>query len=239
MYIFLMPSCPHEQNPRLSQDVHLPDVCPSSLFPSSKQGRFGATKALSKVAAELHSSDISDLIAQLSVKKEEGLVDETLIKDLQIIQTLIGALKSHATAARVVDEAPNSPSHLALSKASSQQNSAPGSVVLGGPLPLSEVASCASSLGGAPPSPVPTHTPQLQTLAASPLGGLVTDVDDGSAVEVLVFASTSSSPRIVSGLRRKTTRKSHGIVACLQETLYKAVACWSPPWPRVRPKVGP
>eukprot|EP00798_Chlamydomonas_sp_ICE-L_P022890 gene22890-30065_t len=42
----------------------------------------------------------------------------------------------------------------------------------------------------------------------------------------LVFASTSSSPLIVSSLARKTsrtTRKSQGIVVCLQYNLYKAI----------------
>lgn len=42
----------------------------------------------------LDVSGIADLIQQLSLKKEEGLVDEKLLRDLQIIQSLIGALQA-------------------------------------------------------------------------------------------------------------------------------------------------
>jgi hypothetical protein len=40
------------------------------------------------------SLDIGTLINQLSSKKDEGMVDDKLIRDLQIIQNLIGALKA-------------------------------------------------------------------------------------------------------------------------------------------------
>ncbi|KIZ00613.1 hypothetical protein MNEG_7347 [Monoraphidium neglectum] len=48
-------------------------------------------------ALDLESGlDISALIHQLSLKKDEGMVDDKLIRDLQIIQNLIGALKAPA-----------------------------------------------------------------------------------------------------------------------------------------------
>ncbi|KIZ01907.1 hypothetical protein MNEG_6058 [Monoraphidium neglectum] len=50
-------------------------------------------------AADLEGGlDIGSLINQLSSKKDEGMVDDKLIRDLQIIQNLIGALKAPALA---------------------------------------------------------------------------------------------------------------------------------------------
>lgn len=46
------------------------------------------------VARQLEGIDIAGLIGQLSLKKDEGVVDDKLIRDLQIIQSLIGALKA-------------------------------------------------------------------------------------------------------------------------------------------------
>lgn len=43
--------------------------------------------------SDLEGVDVAELIKQLSVKKEDGVVDDKLLRDLQIIQSLIGALK--------------------------------------------------------------------------------------------------------------------------------------------------
>jgi hypothetical protein len=48
--------------------------------------------------SQLEGIDIAGLIGQLSLKKDEGMVDDKLIRDLQIIQSLIGALKAPASA---------------------------------------------------------------------------------------------------------------------------------------------
>jgi hypothetical protein len=48
----------------------------------------------SGTGSQLESIDISGLISQLSSKKDEGMVDDKLIRDLEIIQSLIGALKA-------------------------------------------------------------------------------------------------------------------------------------------------
>ncbi|WIA28823.1 hypothetical protein OEZ86_011352 [Tetradesmus obliquus] len=49
------------------------------------------------MSSQLEGIDIAGLIGQLSLKKDEGMVDDKLIRDLQIIQSLIGALKAPST----------------------------------------------------------------------------------------------------------------------------------------------
>jgi len=46
--------------------------------------------------SQLEGIDIAGLIGQLSLKKDEGMVDDKLIRDLQIIQSLIGALEARS-----------------------------------------------------------------------------------------------------------------------------------------------
>lgn len=62
-----------------------------------------------KGASQLEGIDIAGLIGQLSLKKDEGMVDDKLIRDLQIIQSLIGALKSPASASGLDASASNGP----------------------------------------------------------------------------------------------------------------------------------
>lgn len=73
---------------------------------SSGSSQYGSDKEVSSLFYDQNSSekpssesgdldgvDVAELIKQLSLKKEEGVVDDKLIRDLQIIQSLIGALK--------------------------------------------------------------------------------------------------------------------------------------------------
>ena len=53
-----------------------------------------SSNSSSSSGTQLESIDISGLISQLSSKKDEGMVDDKLIRDLEIIQSLIGALKA-------------------------------------------------------------------------------------------------------------------------------------------------
>jgi len=53
-----------------------------------------SSNSSSSSGSQLESIDISGLISQLSSKKDEGMVDDKLIRDLEIIQSLIGALKA-------------------------------------------------------------------------------------------------------------------------------------------------
>ncbi len=55
------------------------------------QAAENANNVLNQVAADLEDSNIAELISLLS--KEEGGVDESLIRDLQIIQNLLGAMR--------------------------------------------------------------------------------------------------------------------------------------------------
>jgi hypothetical protein len=55
--------------------------------------------AKGSMSSQLEGIDIAGLIGQLSLKKDEGMVDDKLIRDLQIIQSLIGALKAPNAAA--------------------------------------------------------------------------------------------------------------------------------------------
>jgi hypothetical protein len=55
--------------------------------------------AKGSMSSQLEGIDIAGLIRQLSLKKDEGMVDDKLIRDLQIIQSLIGALKAPSASA--------------------------------------------------------------------------------------------------------------------------------------------
>jgi hypothetical protein len=78
---------------------------PRQLSPEQcEANRAEAAAAVSQALAEcsveptkspvnLDRNNIAELIQQLSLKQDEGIVDEKLIRDLQIIQGLLGALK--------------------------------------------------------------------------------------------------------------------------------------------------
>lgn len=66
----------------------------------------------SKNPVNLDSNNIADLIQQLSLKQDEGIVDEKLIRDLQIIQGLLGALKQTPVPSKTaVHKSHRSPGH--------------------------------------------------------------------------------------------------------------------------------
>lgn len=78
-------------------------VAPASITALSPAGSAGAAAspvpAKARAGSQLEGIDIAGLIGQLSLKKDEGMVDDKLIRDLQIIQSLIGALKAPSTSA--------------------------------------------------------------------------------------------------------------------------------------------
>lgn len=73
---------------------------PKAAIPAASGASAGASSPLpagkSRPGSQLEGIDIAGLIGQLSLKKDEGMVDDKLIRDLQIIQSLIGALKAPA-----------------------------------------------------------------------------------------------------------------------------------------------
>ncbi len=75
------------------------------------------------VGSALASFDMAGLIAQLTLSKEEGLIDDKLIRDLQIIQSLIGALKTPAagTAQPSTSQQQHSPAATTASSMPAQQ----------------------------------------------------------------------------------------------------------------------
>jgi hypothetical protein len=75
-----------------------------SPTPGTSSGPSGAGKT---AGSQLEGIDIAGLIGQLSLKKDEGMVDDKLIRDLQIIQSLIGALKAPSASGGL--EAPGAP----------------------------------------------------------------------------------------------------------------------------------
>lgn len=76
--------------PALSTATSGSPLCSPSPSPTPA----GAAAAKAGVGSQLEGIDIAGLIGQLSLKKDEGMVDDKLIRDLQIIQSLIGALKA-------------------------------------------------------------------------------------------------------------------------------------------------
>jgi hypothetical protein len=66
----------------------------SPLVSPSPSPTPAAAAAKGSMSSQLEGIDIAGLIGQLSLKKDEGMVDDKLIRDLQIIQSLIGALKA-------------------------------------------------------------------------------------------------------------------------------------------------
>jgi hypothetical protein len=91
-------------------------VAGGSTTPSSA-GSAAPLPPTGRGASQLESIDIAGLIGQLSLKKDEGMVDDKLIRDLQIIQSLIGALKAPGSAGASLDGGPSSasgPSLLAM-----------------------------------------------------------------------------------------------------------------------------
>jgi hypothetical protein len=87
------------QPPRAASTTAGPGSSPlCSPLPSPTPSCGPAGLATPKGTSQLEGIDIAGLIGQLSLKKDEGMVDDKLIRDLQIIQSLIGALKSPASA---------------------------------------------------------------------------------------------------------------------------------------------
>lgn len=87
------------QPPRPASTTAGPGSSPlCSPLPSPTPSCGTASLATPKGASQLEGIDITGLIGQLSLKKDEGMVDDKLIRDLQIIQSLIGALKAPASA---------------------------------------------------------------------------------------------------------------------------------------------
>eukprot|EP00879_Flechtneria_rotunda_P007938 GHRR01008316.1.p1 GENE.GHRR01008316.1~~GHRR01008316.1.p1 ORF type:complete len:760 (+),score=350.52 GHRR01008316.1:894-3173(+) len=68
----------------IAGSIGSPSPCPSPCNAGTAAGK----------GSQLEGIDIAGLIGQLSLKKDEGMVDDKLIRDLQIIQSLIGALKA-------------------------------------------------------------------------------------------------------------------------------------------------
>lgn len=89
-------------------------TAPLSPSPSLMGGNAGSGGG----GSELEGIDIAGLISQLSLKKDEGMVDDKLIRDLQIIQSLIGALKGPSPTANGLHLGGMTPSGKSLPKRS-------------------------------------------------------------------------------------------------------------------------
>jgi hypothetical protein len=89
--------------------------------------------AKGSMSSQLEGIDIAGLIGQLSLKKDEGMVDDKLIRDLQIIQSLIGALKApNASAGLESASSLTSPSGLPSGDVRRSMSGVRGSGAVGG-----------------------------------------------------------------------------------------------------------
>jgi hypothetical protein len=103
----------------------------SALLSSS--GGSSPVPSKPRPGSQLEGIDIAGLIGQLSLKKDEGMVDDKLIRDLQIIQSLIGALKAPSSSAGLDAVAAGCPTSLPAAAAPGRPaGGRPAAAVAGG-----------------------------------------------------------------------------------------------------------
>eukprot|EP00775_Hariotina_reticulata_P003588 gene3588-3854_t len=119
-----LPACTSDPPPGSVHPTNSSPLCSplQSPTPAISSGPAGAGKA---AGSQLEGIDIAGLIGQLSLKKDEGMVDDKLIRDLQIIQSLIGALKAPSASGGL--EGPNGGATIAQVAACTSPSPACGS----------------------------------------------------------------------------------------------------------------